>query len=58
MGHTVKLHPLVTLFAVSSGLIIAGLVGAFLAVPITAVTSQVASYYWQRGSAPVEANSV
>lgn len=48
MGHAVRLHPLVTLFVVSAGLIVAGLVGAFLAVPLTAITAHVAEHYRRR----------
>lgn len=50
MGRAVSLHPLVTLSAVSAGLIIAGLIGAFLAVPLTALTAQVAGHYHRKRS--------
>lgn len=48
MGHAVRLHPLVTLVVVSAGLIVAGLVGAFLAVPLTAIAAQVTGHYRRR----------
>ena len=35
--HSVQLHPIVTLAAVTGGGIVAGVVGAFLAVPLTAL---------------------
>lgn len=36
MGHTMKLHPVVILAVVTAGALLAGLVGAFLALPIVA----------------------
>lgn len=38
MSHSIKLHPLVILVALTAGTILAGLTGAVLAVPLTAVT--------------------
>ena len=43
MGHAVSLHPLVILTAVSAGTLLLGIMGAVLAVPLTAVTYQVAA---------------
>lgn len=37
MGRALKLHPLVILVAVTTGAVVAGILGAFLAVPLTAV---------------------
>jgi predicted PurR-regulated permease PerM len=37
MGRALKLHPLVILVAVTAGAVVAGILGAFLAVPLTAV---------------------
>jgi putative heme transporter len=37
MGRMVRLHPVVVLVALTSGGVMAGIIGAFLAVPITAV---------------------
>jgi predicted PurR-regulated permease PerM len=48
MGRAVDLHPLVTLSVVSAGLITAGLIGAFLAVPLTAIAAQVTGWYRDR----------
>lgn len=44
MGRQVELHPAVTLLAVTGGGAVAGIVGAFLAVPIAAVTRRVMRY--------------
>lgn len=41
VGRAVSLHPLVILFSVAAGSIIAGILGAFLAVPIVAVVTAV-----------------
>lgn len=48
MGHTVKLHPVVILVAVASGVIIAGVAGAFLAVPVVATATSAGSYLKQQ----------
>jgi predicted PurR-regulated permease PerM len=39
VGRTVRLHPLVVLLALAAGTVVAGVVGAFLAVPLAAVTA-------------------
>lgn len=44
MGRTVRLHPVVILLAVASGLIVAGIAGAFLAVPLVATATSAGSY--------------
>ncbi|HWC14250.1 MAG TPA: AI-2E family transporter [Actinomycetota bacterium] len=44
MGRTVKLHPVVILLAVATGVIVAGIAGAFLAVPVVATTTAAGSY--------------
>lgn len=44
MGHQVDLHPVVTLVAVSAGAALAGVPGAFLAVPLVAVTRVIVHY--------------
>ena len=41
MGQAVRLHPLVVILSLAIGAIVGGLVGAFLAVPIVAVVTQV-----------------
>lgn len=44
LGRAVKLHPLVILLSLTAGAIIAGVAGAFLAVPIAAVVSASVAY--------------
>jgi predicted PurR-regulated permease PerM len=44
MGRAVKLHPVVILLALTAGALVAGVAGAFLAVPATAVATAVGSY--------------
>lgn len=44
MGKAVSLHPLVILTAVTCGTLLLGIPGAVVAVPIVAVTYQVAKY--------------
>ncbi len=44
MGRQVQLHPAVTLLSVAAGGAIAGIPGAFLAVPVAAVTRRVLRY--------------
>jgi predicted PurR-regulated permease PerM len=51
LERAVRLHPLVTVWAVTGGLVIGGLLGAFLSVPLVAIAVAVGSHY--RG--PVEA---
>lgn len=49
MSHRVHLHPLVTGLAVTTGAVLAGVLGAFVAVPLTAVVGSVASYLREQG---------
>lgn len=44
MGKSVRLHPVVILLALTAGGVTAGLVGAFIAVPVTAVGASVGNY--------------
>lgn len=56
MGHTLRLHALVVLLALSAGTVLAGVAGAVLAVPLTAVTwavLQVWTTRYQSGEDPV-----
>jgi predicted PurR-regulated permease PerM len=48
MGRFVSVHPLGVIFAVTAGTILAGLVGAVVAVPIAAVGTTVFGYYGRR----------
>ena len=43
--RAVRLHPLVTVVAVGAGLLVGGLLGAFLSVPLVAIVAQTANYY-------------
>jgi len=45
LERAVRLHPLVTVVAVGAGLLVGGLLGAFLSVPIVAIVAQTANYY-------------
>ena len=44
LGRAVHLHPLAVLLALAIGTVIAGIVGAFVAVPLTAIAGTVISY--------------
>ncbi len=44
LGRAVKLHPLAVLLAIASGIVIAGVIGALLAVPLLAFTKSFAEY--------------
>jgi predicted PurR-regulated permease PerM len=44
MGRAVRLHPVAILLALTAGGVIAGIVGAFLAVPIAAIASTAGNY--------------
>ena len=45
LERAVKLHALVTVWAVAAGLVLGGLLGAFLAVPLIALAVNVGSFY-------------
>ena len=47
MGKAVKLHPVVILLTLTAGGVIAGVIGAFLAVPVAAVAASVGNYVKQ-----------
>jgi len=51
MGHTVRLHPIATLLAVTAGALLYGVIGAFVAVPLTAVASSTLAYARERDAA-------
>jgi len=48
MSRTAHLHPVVVVMALGAGGALAGLVGAFLAVPVAAAATAVGSYVWGR----------
>jgi|SRR3954447_1116130 predicted PurR-regulated permease PerM len=54
LGRAVHLHPLAVLLALAAGGVIAGIVGAFLAVPVTAVAVTIFDFYKEGEDAPVE----
>jgi predicted PurR-regulated permease PerM len=47
-GKSVQLHPALILVALTTGSVLGGIIGAFLAVPITAAISGVSSELWSR----------
>jgi predicted PurR-regulated permease PerM len=57
-GDAVKLHPAVILFALIIGGSLAGLLGAILALPVTAAARDVVRYLFRRLSPPEEAGSL
>jgi predicted PurR-regulated permease PerM len=48
LERAVRLHPLLTVSAVAGGLIVGGLLGAFLSVPLVAIAVNIGSYYGTR----------
>ncbi|MFF0905299.1 UNVERIFIED_CONTAM: AI-2E family transporter [Kocuria sp. CPCC 205316] len=52
MGKALSLHPLVVLLALAGGGILAGIVGAVLAVPLTAVAWSVLLIWYERPAEP------
>jgi predicted PurR-regulated permease PerM len=49
LGRAVNLHPVAILLALTTGAVLAGIVGAFLAVPVMAVTWTILVYLRHRG---------
>ena len=54
LERAVRLHPLVTVVAVGAGLLVGGLLGAFLSVPLVAIGAQAANYYRTRNTPEFE----
>jgi predicted PurR-regulated permease PerM len=52
LGRAVHLHPLVILLSLTAGAIVAGIAGAFLAVPVAAVIAVVVAYLREEGPEP------
>jgi predicted PurR-regulated permease PerM len=50
-GRAVRLHPVVVLVALTAGGAISGIVGAFVAVPVTAVGAAIGADLWRRRTA-------
>ena len=57
-GDAVQLHPAVVIFALIIGGSLAGLLGAILALPVTAAARDVVRYLFRRLSPPSEAGSL
>ena len=57
LGRAIDLHPLVILLSLTTGAIVAGIAGAFLAVPVAAVAIIVIRQVRSKGSAPVDVRS-
>jgi predicted PurR-regulated permease PerM len=57
-GDAVQLHPAVVIFALIVGGSLAGLLGAILALPVTAAARDVVRYLFRRLSPPSEAGSL
>jgi predicted PurR-regulated permease PerM len=45
LERAVRLHPLVTVWAVGAGLVVGGILGAFLAVPLVAIAVGIGSHF-------------
>ncbi len=52
VGHTLDLHPALVILAVTAGGSLFGIVGAFLAVPVTAVATELVRYGRERLDGP------
>ncbi len=48
MGHAVKLHPMIVLFAAFAGAAVAGVLGLFLAVPTIAIIKLLLEFIWPK----------
>ncbi|TVP72977.1 MAG: AI-2E family transporter [Nitriliruptor sp.] len=44
-GHAIALHPLVILLSITAGALLLGIFGAFIAVPVAAITARVLDYF-------------
>ena len=55
LERAVKLHALITVWSVAAGLVLGGLLGAFLAVPLVALAVNIGSFYrWRDAPEPPE----
>jgi predicted PurR-regulated permease PerM len=52
LERQVRLHALVTVTAVGAGIVLAGIAGAFIAVPIVAFAAQIGNFYRTRDEEP------
>jgi len=55
LGRAVKLHPIAVLLSLTIGTILAGIIGAFLAVPVCAISLEVNEFYRVRRARLAEA---
>jgi putative heme transporter len=44
-GHAIAIHPLVILLSITAGALLLGIFGAFIAVPVAAITARVLDYF-------------
>lgn len=54
VARTIELHPLVVLVAITTGAVLAGIIGAIIAIPVVAVVSQALTFSRERrtGNSP------
>jgi predicted PurR-regulated permease PerM len=52
LGRAVQLHPFVVLVAIAVGVVVAGILGAFLAVPVVGIGVQIVRHLWPEVLAP------
>jgi predicted PurR-regulated permease PerM len=55
LGRAVKLHPIVVLIALTAGGAVGGIIGAFIAVPLTAAVINIIDYYRGKSAGPPNA---
>ncbi len=55
LERAVRLHPLITVWAVGAGLVLGGLLGAFLSVPLIAIAAGIGNHYRSRTNPGAEA---
>ncbi|HCT75053.1 MAG TPA: AI-2E family transporter [Micromonosporaceae bacterium] len=52
MGRAVSIHPLAVIVAIATGIVLAGIIGALVAVPVVAVLNTAIRHFGQRRPAP------
>ena len=48
VGRVVKLHPVLTMFAILSGAVLGGIMGMIVAVPIAAILRLIVQFMWRK----------
>ncbi len=48
LGRVVKLHPVLTMFAIFSGAVLGGIMGMLLAVPVAAILRLIVQFMWRK----------